>query len=450
MMLFQTRDKILIIAFLFLWISLQILELRRLEFCKGRAREKEPLPSTRRFEINSSNLFFSSREPLNTWHSYFDCSVLTGIGEIICEVQYASMFYSPTSHPTVAVRDISFMRYFAQRDLQGWTFAFSNLSFELVEHQSKRSIPLDAFAVLLCLGINLQDTYCIKKENYVHLNQGQRVNQIYSLRNVLWKKDAFCYTMREALSDLQSSSTNFIFPCWVLPHDLTTLDAIMAGKVADYIVKPSDRGEGHGIFVTRDFDDLLNDTFVQYVVQPLLPDPLLVKGRKVDLRTYVLVTSILPLRAYIFKEGLVRFASTRYEGKDNNSKNEQSFLTNTSIGKKYTDLSNLTWTFAKFKSYIDTMTNANSRSVFQAVNEVIAKTLLSSELRFASEFASDLEGYNCRHCYQLLGVDVILDANFQPKVLEVSSFGTLCPTKLPPCFTINFVGEWTTFNATVS
>jgi hypothetical protein len=199
----------------------------------------------------------------------------------------------------------------------------------------------------------------------------------------------------------------------------------MAHKDTDYIVKPNDRGEGHGIFVTRDYQDLLNETFVQYVVQPLLPDPFLVEERKIDLRTYVLVTSIVPLRAYIFKEGLVRFASTKYKEKGNSSKSEKSYLTNTSIGKKYTDLSNLTWTFAKLKSYINAMTDTSGDSVFEAIHEVIAKTLLASELSFAAEFASALDGYTCQHCYQLLGVDVILDSKFQPKVLEVNGLPSM-------------------------
>ena len=32
-----------------------------------------------------------------------------------------------------------------------------------------------------------------------------------------------------------------------------------------------------------------------------------------------------------------------------------------------------------------------------------------------------LGGYDCQHCYQLLGVDVILDTHLHPYVIEVSS-----------------------------
>ena len=93
-------------------------------------------------------------------------------------------------------------------------------------------------------------------------------------------------------------NSDFIFQCWNLPKDLDKLKPLMEGGQRDFIVKPSDSGEGHGIFITRNFTELTSDDKTNFVVQPLLTDPLLVEGRKVDLRTYVLVTSVLPLRYY--------------------------------------------------------------------------------------------------------------------------------------------------------
>lgn len=48
------------------------------------------------------------------------------------------------------------------------------------------------------------------------------------------------------------------------------------------------------------------------VVSRYIDNPLLINGLKFDIRLYVLLTSIDPLRIYIYNEGLVRFACDPY------------------------------------------------------------------------------------------------------------------------------------------
>lgn len=54
----------------------------------------------------------------------------------------------------------------------------------------------------------------------------------------------------------------------------------------------------------------------QFLTSPLLlplsSQPFLIDGFKFDMRIYVLVTSCDPLKIFLYKEGLARFATMRY------------------------------------------------------------------------------------------------------------------------------------------
>lgn len=75
-------------------------------------------------------------------------------------------------------------------------------------------------------------------------------------------------------------------------------------------------------------------TVSHYIANPLTVDKL-----KFDLRIYVAITSLNPLRIYMFEEGLVRFATRPYEPPKQSVNTESDLegkfihLTNYSINK---------------------------------------------------------------------------------------------------------------------
>lgn len=304
--------------------------------------------------------------------------------QYICQMEAFSVFYSARTHPLVVAKDLSLLRYYAQRDLHGWSLAYKNVSFELTEHNFKQNTKLPEVSVVLCLGIVSQDRFCLKPNSYRSLTQGHRINQIHGMRDILWRKDAFCFTVREALRGYRGLH-NFTFPCWVLPEDKKVLEKEMiANPNKEYIVKPAFRGEGHGIYVVRSMKEITQSLTETFVIQPFLTKPYLVRGRKFDFRTYVLVTSISPLRVYFYKEGLVRFASTKYSHNATRGGKEQQYLTNTSVGKKFTSLANLTWTYSRLCRYLKKR-NVDTIKVFDSIENAITRTLLASEYRFLSD-----------------------------------------------------------------
>lgn len=76
------------------------------------------------------------------------------------------------------------------------------------------------------------------------------------------------------------------------------------------IVKPDQLSQGKGIFLTSEMEKI--DANQLTVVQEYINDAYLIDGLKFDMRVYVLVTSCDPLRIFVHKEGLVRFATQPY------------------------------------------------------------------------------------------------------------------------------------------
>ena len=65
-----------------------------------------------------------------------------------------------------------------------------------------------------------------------------------------------------------------------------------------------------------------------------MANPFLIDGLKFDFRLYVLVTSCDPIRIYLFKDGLARFATDTYiDPNSKNCANTFQHLTNYSINK---------------------------------------------------------------------------------------------------------------------
>ena len=71
------------------------------------------------------------------------------------------------------------------------------------------------------------------------------------------------------------------------------------------------------------------------MVQRYLSKPHLIDGYKYDLRLYVFINGINPLRIYLYKDGLARFATEPYQKpNEKNMDNLFMHLTNYAINKE--------------------------------------------------------------------------------------------------------------------
>ena len=99
-----------------------------------------------------------------------------------------------------------------------------------------------------------------------------------------------------------------------------------------YIMKPTASSCGKGIRVIGKKQNVAKRS--GYLVSKYISKPHLLRGYKYDMRIYIVVTCFEPLKAYIFKQGLVRLATQPYSTAKGSLKKRFIHLTNFSINKK--------------------------------------------------------------------------------------------------------------------
>ena len=171
---------------------------------------------------------------------------------------------------------------------------------------------------------------------YEGLNEYQKINHFPS-SNEITRKDKLCQNIVKMQERHGKHNFEFIPDTYVLPDEFGEFYAhFQKLKQNDpkrniWIVKPANLSRGRGIYLIEDVAEINVEDIA--VISKYIANPLLINGHKFDLRIYVAVTSFDPLRIYVYKEGLARFASEKYTTKINKD-NKFVHLTNYSVNKK--------------------------------------------------------------------------------------------------------------------
>lgn len=197
-----------------------------------------------------------------------------------------------------------------------------------------------------------------------------------------------------------------------------------------WILKPCSSSQGKGIIITNKFSDLAHKKGMNLVASHYVSNPLLIDGLKFDLRIYVAVTSINPLRIYMYDEGLTRFATTKYEPPDDNVNNKQgkfTHLTNYAINKNnkegYVKTSGLDdfkgskWSLTGLRKVLRA-NEIDDVLVFGKIKDIVIKTFISVENEMKREFFQQVPFRN--NCFQLFGFDIMIDDKLNAWLLEVN------------------------------
>ncbi|KAG7396618.1 Tubulin polyglutamylase ttll7 [Phytophthora boehmeriae] len=312
----------------------------------------------------------------------------------------------------------------------------------------------------------------------------QKVNHFPGMSNLACKSKLA--RNLERMKKLFPSEFAFVPRTWILPFDQYEFQQNFNSEGESqrtFIIKPDHMCQGRGVFLTRKLSQVPRGEVLvaqQYVARPLLLD-----GKKFDLRIYVLITSCSPLRVYIFKDGLVRMCTADYVV-PNADNLEQRFmhLTNYAVNKHSNNFEvhkgedtdgkgskrSVRWFFSWLRERYQ---GEQVDALWGRIGDICLKAILSVQPTLAQEYRSTFAKYVRRNeaaggkngrpasandaidsdgdsisdagddsssfsstssppscSFALLGMDVLVDEQLKPWLLEVNhlpSFGCESP-----------------------
>ncbi|PIO74115.1 Tubulin-tyrosine ligase family protein [Teladorsagia circumcincta] len=260
----------------------------------------------------------------------------------------------------------------------------------------------------------------LKSSQYRTLKPYQKVNH-YPGAFHIGRKDRLWMHIEKQQRRFGEKVYGIMPKTYLLPKDYEQMREYLAASPSNHvIIKPPASARGTGISVTRKIKDIPEKT--QLVAQHYVDRPLTINGAKFDLRLYVYVPSLEPLRIYIYEEGLVRFASVPYSRCMSTLSNKYMHLTNYSINKLaeqdgVADSPVPKWRLSELWHYFENE-GVDTAAVRDQIEDVIMKAFIACEKAIRDHMVRHIQhGFIC---HELFGVDILLDEDLKPWLLEVN------------------------------
>lgn len=236
--------------------------------------------------------------------------------------------------------------------------------------------------------------------------------------------------------------------CLMKDYDMLQKEVMRSAPSRLWIAKPSDGGDGDGIFLFKTMEELHNFGLTDdMVVQQYIGNPLLLNKKKWDARVYVMIHGINPMRAYISTDcGLGRFCTEDYDTSD--TANIFSHLTNYSINRKSDKYVNKSDEDSENDSEVTTE-KVETKVTLTKVWQMIKNEYPHVDIAALKQKVKDISADVLRSCraaievkcsemldmnmpaelndkfFHVLGLDIMFDDNFDAWLFETNRFPSM-------------------------
>ncbi|XP_059154165.1 tubulin polyglutamylase TTLL5-like isoform X2 [Physella acuta] len=245
----------------------------------------------------------------------------------------------------------------------------------------------------------------------------------------LTRKDKLFHNIIRMQKTYGKEQFDFVPKSFVIPNEYRAFRSSFKHDKGPYIIKPVGLSRGRGVsLITSSREALLKtESGKRNVVCKYITNPLILNGYKFDLRIYVAVTSFDPVVIYIYKEGLTRFATVKYNMHSGTFQNLCMHLTNYSINMMNDDyVKNIDpevedfgnkWSLGALLRYLRSL-GKDTTEIMTQIEDVVIKTVLAAEWRIGIACKRYIQNRN--NCFELFGFDILLDENYKAWLIEVN------------------------------
>ena len=196
-----------------------------------------------------------------------------------------------------------------------------------------------------------------------------------------------------------------------------------------WLLKPARGLMALGIQLVDNYDTIKNYKRHKYLVSRYVKDPLLINNKKFDMRAYILVTGMNPLRIYFYRDGYIKIAVKDFTFNHKFIKDGCVHITTSDTnqecydGKEYKydtdiyDAKSHFWSYMHFERYC-AKRGINYTEIMEQMKDIFIKTFISLNSDFI-EIMKNRNKYD-RNLYQLYGLDLMVDINNKVHLLELN------------------------------